>query len=129
MADALVELLNSLGYQPVFLPRTGVVPPELYNLANGRLVRRGPLKDYPPAAAGLVAKDGQLPDIAHRQTTKKQLKGAVAFLERALHCLGIASVPKLDLSFTRSTELVFAFAEVTYKSVDPSQLDPVLKDI
>ena len=129
MADALVELLNSLGYQPVFLPRTGVVPPELYNVANGRLVRRGPLKDYLPAAGDLVPTEGALADIAHRQTTKKQLKGAASFLERALKCIGIASAPKLDLSFTRSTELVFAFADVTYKSVDPSRLDLMLKDI
>ena len=129
MADALVELLNSLGYQPVFLPRTGVVPPELYNLANGRLVRRGPLKDYLPAVASLLPTEGQLANIAYRKTTKKRLKGATAFLERALKCIGIASVPKLDLSFAATSELSFAFADVSYASVDPSRLDPLLKDL
>jgi hypothetical protein len=129
MADALVELLNSLGYQPVFLPRTGVTPPELYNYVDGRLVRRGPLRDYLPAAAELQPTRGTLADISHRQCTGKKTKAAVAFLEKALKCLGIPAVPKIDLSFARQSEIAFSFADVSYRAVDPSRLDHVLRGI
>ena len=43
MADQLVKLLNQYRYQPVFLPRTGLLPPELYNFVKPSLKRRGPL--------------------------------------------------------------------------------------
>ena len=55
MADALVRTLNAMGYQPVFLPRSGVQPPELYHYLRDqrRLVRIGSLAGALPAAAAL----------------------------------------------------------------------------
>ena len=55
MADELVRALNKLGYLPVFLPRTKVEPPELYNYArtNQRLIRRGALSAHVPKAKDL----------------------------------------------------------------------------
>jgi hypothetical protein len=131
MADALVELLNSFGYQPVYLPRSGVVPPELYNYnhSQGRLTRRGPLRDYVPEVAQLAPTKGQLADITHKECSSKRMKGAVSFLDRALKCLGISSAPRLDLSFLRESDVVFSFGEVTFSSVDPSRLDQVLRSL
>ena len=129
MADALVRELNRLGYQPVFLPRTGVSPPELYNYerANQRLVRRGALARYLPSVAELEPTTGQLADINYKYTSSKKLDAAVSFLENALRCIGISAVPKLDLGFTGARELSFSFAKVTYASVDPAELDPLLR--
>ncbi|CAN5540643.1 hypothetical protein BH24GEM3_BH24GEM3_24500 [soil metagenome] len=131
MSDALVQLLNSKGYQPVFLPRTAVEPPELYNFANRRLVRRGPLAHYLPAdtAAQLKLTPGELPDIEHRETSGKRGNAAASFLENALKSIGISSIPKLNLTFTRGRELVFAFSEVSYKSIDPSVIDHIVQQI
>jgi len=131
MADALVELLNSLGYQPVYLPRSGITPPELYNYNHSerRLTRRGPLRDYLPAASQLTPTTGALADITHKESSGKRMKAAVSFLDRALKCLGIPAVPKLDLSFVRDSDVVFSFTDVTYRAVDPSRLDAVVRDL
>ena len=129
MADALVRELNRLGYQPVFLPRTGVTPPELFNYVRRqrRLVRRGALKEYLPAAADLATTSGQLADIEYRYTSEKGLDASVGFLANALKCIGIDAVPKIDLGFSGTKDFSFAFTGVTYQSVDPAVLDPVLR--
>lgn len=131
MADQLVRSLNRLGYLPVFLPRTKIEPPELYNYApaNQRLVRRGPLSAYIPAAKDLTPSEGDLGDIEYQYSSKKKLDAAVSFLENALRAIGINSVPKIDLGFTGSNDFSFAFTKVRYRSVDPSRLDGIIRAI
>jgi hypothetical protein len=95
--DDLVRELNKLGYQPIFLPRTNIEPPELYNYSPNvrRLVRRGPLKDYLPDAAGLDVESGKLSDINYSYTSSKKGEAATSFLQNALTCIGISSIPKI----------------------------------
>jgi hypothetical protein len=131
MADELVRALNKLGYLPVFLPRTKVEPPELYNYArsNQRLIRRGALSAYIPKAKDLMPTEGDLGDIEYKYSSKKKLDAAVSFLENALKAIGIDSVPKIDLGFTGSNDFSFAFTKVRYRSVDPARLDGVIRTI
>jgi hypothetical protein len=131
MADALVREINRLGYQLVFQPRTGVFPPELYNYepANRRLVRRGALASYLPQAGGLVPSKGQLAAIDLLYTSKKQHQGAASLLSNALKCIGIDSTPNLDLGFTGAREYAFSITEVTYESIDPAVLDPLIRNL
>ena len=129
MSDALVRELNRLGYQPVFLPRAGVKPPELYNYEqkNRRLVRRGALSEYLPAAKELIPTSDRLADIAYKYTSAKEVNAAVGFLANALRCIGIESVPKIDLGFAGSKNFSFAFTQISYLSVNPARLDQVLR--
>jgi hypothetical protein len=132
MIDNLVWELNQLGYQPAWLPQTGLVPPDVYNLAEiggkRRLVRRGPLRDYLPAeaTAKLVPVRGRTVDIEHHRTTNKKLSGTTEFLRRALSCLGVVSIPKLDLGFVGGSELTISFADVEFVRVDVSAIEPLL---
>src|SRR4051812_5557135 len=107
MIDALVAELNKLGYQPAWLPQTGLVPADVYELVRAgtaRLMRRGPLHHFLPAVAGLAMTRGRSADIEHRHSTKKKLGAAAAFLQRALGYLGVTSIPKLDLGFAGGEE-------------------------
>jgi hypothetical protein len=128
MSDQLVRKLNELGYQPVFLPKTGVVPPDLYNYVTTqkRLVRLGSLSQYLPAVAQLTAAEGELADISYQYTSTKKQEAAVSFLENALRCIGIDAAPRLNLRFTGSKDFSFAFGNVTYQSTDPSALSQVI---
>jgi hypothetical protein len=107
MADALVALLNGYGYQPIFLPRTGLKPPDLYTYIRrqGHLIRRGSLLRYLPDHPTLEPLNGKLANIEHKQTSGKDIGAAVSFLESALRCIGIENVPKLDLRFTGGIHL------------------------
>lgn len=129
MSDRLVKLLNTYGYQPVFLPHTGLVPPELYNFADHRLIRLGALskviKGQPPK---FDPTHGDLPDIQGEITSNKNTDTAVGFLTQALGVLGI-SAPKISLKFTGSNDFVFAFTKVTYQSVDPLIIDGILQNL
>jgi len=129
MADALVTMLNSYGYQPVFLPRTGLVPPELYNFANKRLVRRGELAKFFQKPVTFTPTKGRLGDLQGKVTSTKSVKVAVDFLQKALQVLGISGIPKIDLSFTGSKEFVFSFTDVTFQAVDPAALDGMLQKL
>ena len=126
MSDSLVKLLNGLGYQPVFLPRTGLTPPDLYNFANHRLVRRGPLLDYLPRGTTFAPESGQAADIEHKQTSGKGGEASLSFLKNALRCIGIDGAPKLDLSFASDSKLAFSFTGVTFVSIPPAQIDHAL---
>jgi hypothetical protein len=133
VADALVTLLNRAGYQPVFLPRTGLTPPELYNYGKqtgkARLIRRGPFADYLPEPVKFDVIRSSLPDISHSRTSSKDLSASLDFLRRCLACLGITAVPSLDLSFAGTKRLVFAFKNVWSLRVEPSALDHALRDL
>lgn len=131
MADALVRELNRLGYQPVFLPKTNIKPPELYEYLreSRRLVRWGELREHLPAIDELKPKRGELGDISYRYTSEKKLDASISFLQTALSCIGISSVPKIDLGFTGSKDFSFAFSKATYQSVDPSQLGKLLAQL
>jgi len=127
MSDVFVNLLNKFGYQPVFLPHTGYVPPELYTFANHKLIRYGTLNAYMAKPFVFEPAVGNLTDIEGKITSSKNVGASVSFLTQALSMLGIGSLPKLDLSFTGSKEFVFAFTGVTYKAIDPAVLDPILQ--
>jgi hypothetical protein len=128
MADALVRVLNGLGYQPVFLPRGNVQPPEIYHYLREaqRLVRIGELKNFLPAVAALEPTEGPLSDINLAYTSGKKSDASVSFLEKALKCIGIDAVPKISLGFAGSRDFSFAFTNVRFRSVDPARLAPLL---
>src|SRR5664279_5067634 len=127
-SDALVKLLNRYGYQAVFLPRTGLLPPEIYTYVKPSLKRRGPLSDYMDTSQ-LTVNQGRLSNLEGQQTGGKRLQAAVDFLRSALQLLGISSIPKVDLKFTGASEFVFSFANVTYLSVDPTKIDRLLQQL
>lgn len=129
MADNLVKLLNTNGYQPVFLPRTGIAPPELYNFAAHRLIRRGPLVDYIPEIALASLRMGSMADIEGKLTSGKNFGAAVDFLRSALSVLGISGIPKIDLTFTGARQLTFALTNITFKALDPTVLDQILTQL
>lgn len=129
MADRLVKMLNLYGYQPVFLPRTGLVPPELYNFDNHKLIRLGALAEcIPGQTVKFQPTSGDLADLEGEVTSGKNISEAVGFLTNALAVLGIGA-PKLDLSFAGSKDFVFAFTKVTYQTVDPLIIDKTLQSI
>lgn len=127
MRDRLVALLNDLGFQPVFIPTTGLEPPELYNHDRGHLIRRGPLARYLKASIPR-SHTGVLPDIEHHHTSGKRLAEATKFLHNALRCIGVLPV-ELSLAALGSDDLVFAFSEVTTLRIDPADLDPLLQQL
>jgi hypothetical protein len=135
MADQLVRTLNSLGYQPVFLPRSGVQPAELWYYKRGdgngdsKLVRLGALSKVLPAAAALTISEGEQGDINAQYTSEKKLGAAVSFLKDALACIGITAVPKIELGFAGSSSFSFAFTGVRYRAIDPVDLFPLVDQI
>ena len=129
MADVLVKALNALGYQPVFLPRTGIAPPELYTFVKPRLVRHGDLRLYLNNAPVPKPTCGKLADIQTTQTSGKNFGAAADFLKSALTALGITSIPKVDLSFAGTGAFVFSFSNLTYASVDPAVIEILLPNL
>jgi hypothetical protein len=130
MTDSLVRALNNLGYQPVFLPRTNVLPPEVYAYSrqNRRLVRHGPLKDYLKSSPDVKLTQGQLADIQYVYTSSKNVDATLKFLETALNCIGITGAPQLDLKFAGAKDFSFAFTGVNFESLDPSSLKNLIPE-
>lgn len=128
MPDAIVTRLNELGYQPIFLPLTGIVPPEVYGSGEGRLSRYGPLIDYvrDNREVSLTPHDSETPDITHLYTSRKKFSATLQFLAAALRCLGVSFTPEFSLSGLRDTHLVFAVSGLTARSVSPGRIQQVL---
>jgi hypothetical protein len=133
MVDALVATLNRAGFQPIFLPQTGLAPPEMYNLTSKdhrpRLARRGPLGHYLQPGTEFTIVRSSLADISQQRSTGKSLSASADFLSKCLACLGIAAPPKLDLSFAKTSKLAFAFRGVFSLRVDPAEIDHALKGL
>jgi hypothetical protein len=106
-----------------------VVPPDLYNFAEHRLIRRGALANYIPQASSLKPKFATMADIEGKHSSGKNFSAAADFLGSALSVLGISSIPKLDLSFTGAKQLSFSFSNITVLSVDPAEIDGILQGL
>jgi hypothetical protein len=125
--DALVTLLNAEGYQPLILPRSGLVAPWVYTYKQRKLAPQGPLSDFLPAGTPAPPRNsGQLGDIEHRETDNKSTSAAGSFLGDALKCIGITSAPKLDLSFAEGHDIAFSFEEVTFDGLDVSKVKQLM---
>ena len=125
--DALVTLLNAEGYQPLILPRSGLVAPWVYTYKQRKLVPQGPLSDFLPAGTpGPPRNSGKLDDIEHHETDNKNTSAAGSFLGDTLKCIGITSAPKLDLSFAEGHDIAFSFEEVTYDGLDVSKVKQLM---
>jgi hypothetical protein len=120
-ADKLVVWLNSKGYMPIYLPRVGAAPPDMYVLAGAQLTRMGALRNYLPTDVRLPKNVmNRLPDIQFHSTSKKNIQGAAAFLQSVLRVLGIVSSPSLKLSFGGDGDVVFRLVDVTYEEIEPA---------
>lgn len=129
MSDVLVKMLNEYGYQPVFLPHTGYVPPELYSFEQHKLIRHGTLTAYIKDSVTFQPTSGDLASIEGKITSSKNVDAAVGFLSKALAAIGLGAMPKIDLSFTGSHDFVFAFEGVTYQAVDPAVIESILQGL
>jgi hypothetical protein len=132
MADALVELLNREGYQPFSIPRTNVDAPDVLTVVNkemrfwGRLHKFYDTNDGTPIPE-VAPTAGRSPDIELQHTTRKKLGLATSCLQSLLKCIGLTSFPKIDLSFCGDASLTFRVSGVTYRRVDPVDLNPFLQ--
>ena len=131
MPDALVSVLNRAGYLPVFLPQTGLSPPDvmLYDRKVHRLKRYGTLAELAPMVKTIHPRSSNVAPIEGYCKTEKSSHTALGFLKAVLRVIGINSAPKLDLGFASTSDLVFSFLGVTGKEVDLLQLNDVLKTL
>lgn len=129
MSDALVKVLNGYGYQPVFMPHTGYVPPELYGFADHKLIRHGALSAYIKDPVTFQPTTGDLAGIEGKVSSGKNSEAALGFLTKALAAIGLSAAPKIDLSFAGSNSFTFAFQGVTYQAVDPTVLERILQTL
>jgi hypothetical protein len=128
--DKLVEWLNSKGYMPVYLPRAGAVPPDMYVHTDTHLVRMGGLRNYLPQDVHLPKNvKNRLPDIQFHSTSKKSIRGAATFLQNVLRVLGILNAPSLKLSFAGNGDVVFRLVDVTYDEIEPAAVAKVISHL
>jgi hypothetical protein len=130
LTDNLLTWLNKRGYQPVFVPGTGVSPPELYLGDEGRLTRFGPVADLLPHGVQLPAPArGKLPDIHLQRTSRKVVKGAARFLANALRGLGVQGAPSFRSAFQDTGDFVFSLSGVTFVEVGLTALLKVVPEM
>lgn len=135
MIDALVKVLNKHGYMPVMLPKTGIDPPQVYTVDRRRRSIRpwGLLENFVKGKAKkrlreLKIRKARIPNIEHKHTSRKELDLATLFLKDALACIGVTSVPHVDLSFCGQVQIIFAFTGVSSRRIDVGELLPVFEE-
>lgn len=128
--DALTVLLNSLGYQPLVLAKTGLKAPFVYSYCNTKLEPIGPLSDYLVTGTAQPEIDtDKVPEIARKETDRKSGSAIASFLGDALQVVGITSAPKLDTSLSHGTDFVFSFDDVTSEGLTYSKVAKLLHSI
>ncbi len=128
--DALTVLLNSLGYQPLVLPKTGLKAPYVYSYKDTKLEPVGPLSDF--LASGTAQpelEEGEVPEIARKETDKKSGSAVASFLGDALQVIGITSAPKFTGSLSHGTDFVFSFDDITSEGLSYSKASRLLRSV
>jgi hypothetical protein len=131
MSDSLVARLNAWGFQPVLLPRSGLIPPELYSFSRKHgLIRKGPLSDYLELGTEMpTLVRATLPQIEEQYSSTKRSQAALRFLGRALGWLGIAGAPQFEGLLSGSGKFNFALSGISVLGIDPSAIDRLLSRI
>lgn len=126
--DPLIAELNQDGYQATWIVQTGLVPPDVYSLeqlpSGRRLLRRGALSHYLPAAAALPLSRGLGPDIQHHRTSQHKYGAVFQFFRSILRRDAGA-----NLDFATGSDLTFQFTGVTYARIEVAALDALLPNL
>jgi hypothetical protein len=131
MSDSVMSQLSAQGYQPVFIPVTSLVPPEVYVYVPKRriLERWGALKDYAPKVAEITPQTQIGPNLGNTSTRALDAKGMLNLLERVMKWLGLAGKVTGSFHFAGNTRFRYEFKNITASVVTRSQLQPLIRNI
>ncbi len=125
--DPLTKMLNARGLQPLAMPQTTLVAPEVWVFDNTSLVRWGPLASFVTAGSlPTPLEETGMPDLERAETSHKGMSAAGSFLDTALRCIGVTSAPRLDLSFAKGCNILFRFRGITTRGLAPASLGQAL---
>jgi hypothetical protein len=117
--DPSLTFLNKFGYNVVRLPRTGIEPMMILGKAES-LELLGKLSSVwkTSAAEPTVGQPQTVADMNGKQSDKLELSIGLKILADALKGFG-ATVPSLDLAFSRARRIQFTYTNTTSTSVSP----------
>ena len=128
--DALTVLLNSLGYQPLVLAKTGLKAPYVYKYKDTKLEEIGSLSDLLLPEAGHPELDvHEVPEVTRKETDKKNGSAFAGFLGDALRAIGITTPPRINADAAREKEFTFSFENVTSEGLSYLQTSKLIRQI
>jgi hypothetical protein len=127
--DPSLTMLAKYGYNVVRLPRTGIEPLDVFGRDANGIEPLGRLPTiWENAGPVPAAQDGNVAaEIKTVKTAALKASIGVRVLEEILTGLG-ASVPKVDLAYSRKKSITFSFGGIQIAKVDPFDVGKYLKE-
>lgn len=127
--DPALTYLNSLGYNVVRLPRSGILPLEV--LGKGRDRQPEPLGTistvWQSKEATPAAKEDETTEIRGASTSSLKLSVGIKLLENFLGALG-ASTPSVRASYRKASQVQFRFGKPKVLTIDPLVVGEYLRE-
>lgn len=125
--DGFVNFLNSKGFQPILLPKGGVLPPAIYVLdAEGsRLFQFGSLNSILPNK--LTYKSSDASPFGKAKASSKSGSLSVGFFKTLLEWFGLGKA-QLDAAGSIDDNAEYRFDGVTTRLVEPIKILEALND-
>lgn len=129
--DRLFDFFSERGYQPILLARSGLLPPDLYCLADSRFERLGPLRKFvSPEAKFSVSSPEPAVDLEAVQTDNRKIDVEAKFFKKLLQLLGVAGSADVMADVSNSVDAEYLFKNVTVRSVAvPDIIDAIAKGL
>jgi hypothetical protein len=132
MSDSVIAALSAQGYQPIFLPETGLSPPDIYVFDKNqkKLVRYGPLSGYAREARRIVPKPHKTPSFGNVTTRALETTTTMSLMRRLMRLIGLGGA-KVEASFhfAGDSRFRYEFREITVKAVDRHEVQPIVREL
>ena len=122
--EALLKFFNELGYQPILVAKSDLVPPEVYLLDEEKYRRYGALRDLldhtdriPEPVSSVVA------EIERIRSKAREARIGFSFFQQLLELLGLAGYVQGAAGAAAAGDTVFRFGQVTSQAVDPGMIE------
>jgi hypothetical protein len=127
LSDRFIRYLNDRGYQPILVPRGGIVPPMvcLLDSERGRYEFRNKLANLlTRPAPGLDFTEAPAPEFNQAKISKSGGQVSIGFLQSIGKVFG---APKLDVSAEADRNNTFNFQDVIVRSVLTGPIESALQ--
>ena len=126
LGDRMVEFLNHRGYQPITMPRGGVMPPTLYKSRGagyqltGDLAAR--LSGHPEAIASLKSTPQPVMNLSKDLDAEAGGELSLTLFQKLMARLGLAGSVGAKANLNIGNDVQFKFEDVTSRFVAPDTI-------
>jgi len=132
LTDEVIKYLNNIGYMPIVVPRSGIVPPTVYRHEEDTYIRIADLNDWldarPELQALLSTKPESAVDLGNELNDRKAGKASISLFAQ-ISAIFSAGAPNVEAAGEAGGEVQIMYDDCTTRVVVPDKVEKALAGV